>query len=69
MTKILIHSPRDVHSKRVEEEVRQAISSGVKTNEIKLVMSFVASDSVLSVVLDKFRKLKNRMSFELNKQP
>ena len=69
MTKVLIHTPRDINSSRVKEEVREAISSGVKTNEIKLVMSFIAPDAVLSTVLDDFRKMKNRMSFELNKQP
>ena len=69
MTQVTIQAPSELSSRRVKEEVRQAISSGVKTNDIKLVMSFIAPDAVLSTVLDDFRKMKNRMSFELNKQP
>ena len=61
---IEINKPNEIKSKKFQVKLRNLLLTN-KTSEVYLKMNYVCNDSLLSETLDEFRKLKNRIAFEI----
>lgn len=61
---IEINKPNEIKSKKFQVKLRNLLLTN-KTSEVYLKMNYICNDSLLSETLNEFRKLKNRIAFEI----
>lgn len=66
MTLIEVNNPRQVNSARVYNQVKELAEIGIRSKDINLLLHFCCSDDLLDTILNDFRKLKNKVYFELD---
>lgn len=58
---IFLRKPTDLKLKT--NEIHKHLLNGCKTNEVKLIINFVAPDAVIYEIQNEFRIIKNRFAF------
>ena len=66
MIYVTINSPKQVKSKMVENIVKKAMKQGAKKNDLHLLCSFVAPDSVFEQINTDWRQLKIKVNKIVN---
>ena len=66
MPLIEINNPRQVNSARVFNQVKELAEIGIRSRDINLLLHFFCPNDVLNTILNDFRKLKNKVYFELD---
>jgi hypothetical protein len=65
MKTIEINKPNDVFESKVCKQINELANKGVKSKDIILILHFCCSDSLATNLLNEFRKIKNKVYFEL----